>query len=58
MKKYVLTVLLFAVVLSLTACSLKRSQSSNGNSPQNSANTVDGKTDELSVRLKQYESFL
>lgn len=58
MKKVCVLTVLFAVFLSLTACSLKSSQSSNENSPQNSVNSVDEKTDELSVRLKQYKSFL
>lgn len=57
-KVYLLIVLLFAVFISLTACSLKNSQSSNENSLQNGTNTVNKKTDELSVSLKLYKSFL
>lgn len=58
-KVYVLTVFLISCCLSLTACSLNSSQSSNENNSQDSANTEDvQETDELSIRLKQYESFL
>ena len=63
MKKYTLiSFLIFAVCLFLTACSSKSSQSPDESSLQSSAAAIDTQkteeTDELSERLKRYKAFL
>lgn len=61
-KSYIHITLFVAVCLSLTACSLKNSQSANENIPQNSADAIDAQkeeeTDELKERLQLYKAFL